>query len=116
MNVALDFLQGWINVLGWIAAAGLALDMGITSMAKWRGFGPSVFSDPSRGRQVLSDSTLGRWVRANGTNENFSFLVIVVLLLDLRLPFLIAMAVGSHIFWLQFFWRERFRLLARCFL
>jgi len=104
---------GWINVLGWIAASGLALDMGITSLAKWRGFGPSVFSDLSRDRQVLSDSPLGRWVRTNLTNENFSFLVIAVLLLDLRLPFLVAMAVGSHVFWMQFLWRERRRLLVR---
>ena len=102
----------WVSDLGWIAAAGLALDFLTTLWAKARGFGPAVFSDLSRGRVVLSDSKVARWWRANLTNENFSFLVVAVLLLNFRLPFLISMAVGSQVFWIRFLWSQRRRLVA----
>lgn len=99
-----------VLILGWIAAVGLALDFLVTWWAKARGFGPAVFGDPARGRAVAGESRLARWVRANLTNENLSLLVAAVLVLNLRWPFLAAMAVGAHVFWLQFLWRDRRRL------
>ncbi len=102
----------WVSTVGWIAALGLAIDFGVTWWAKLRGFGPSVYSDPAR--QPLEGSGAGwvRWLRVNLTNENFSILVLVILLLDWRLPLLLALAVGAHLFWVIFLLRQHRRLFA----
>lgn len=100
----------WIWGVGTIAALGLALDMGVTAFAKTRGFGPSVYGDPSRGSRVASDSPLQRWIRTNLTNENLSLLVAAVLLLNVRMPFLLVLAGGSHCFWIAFLCKQRRRL------
>lgn len=101
----------WVATAAKIAAAGLALDFLATWWAKLKGFGPAVFGDPARGKAVISDSGLQRFLRANLTHENFSLLVAAVLILDWREPFLWLLAVGSQFFWIQFLWRERRRLL-----
>jgi len=100
----------WVMAAGGLAALGLAFDFLMTSWAKLKGFGPSVFGDPYRSRAVFSDSKLKRWLRANWTNENFSLLVAAVLLFNWRLLFLCLLAVGSHGYWLRFLFRERSRL------
>lgn len=100
----------WILQVGWVAAGGLFLDFLVTLWAKARGFGPAIFGDPSRGVRVAADSRVARWIRANLTHENFSLLVVLILLLDWREPFLWALAVGSQFFWLSYLWRERLRL------
>ena len=100
----------WAMLLGWIAAAGIFLDSFVTSWAKARGFGPGIYGDPSRNKEGSSRWSIIRWIQKNSTNENFSLLVGIALLLDWRLPFLIAMAVGSQLFWVRFLWRERRRL------
>ena len=96
--------SGWIVPVGWIAAAGIFLDSLVAIWAKARGFGPGIYGDPSR-----PEGSSG-WIRKNVTNENFSLLVGLVLLLDRRAPFLIATAVGSQIFWIRFVRRNRRRL------
>ncbi|MBI3333375.1 MAG: NTP transferase domain-containing protein [Candidatus Omnitrophica bacterium] len=101
----------WVVPLGWVAAGGLTLDFLVTAWAKARGFGPGIFGDPSRGQAAASDSGPARWIRANLTHENFSLLAAAMLILDWRAPFLIAMAIGTQIFWLQFLLKNRPRLL-----
>jgi len=97
----------WVRQVGWFAALGLSLDYLVTMWAKARGFGPAVFGDPTRGQWVLSDSRMGQWVRSNLTNENFSLLVVLVLVLDWRTPFLFTLAIGSQVFWLFFLRQNR---------
>lgn len=101
----------WVIPLGAVASFGMLMDFGVTLWAKVRGFGPAVYGDPSRGKTVLSDSRLKSWIRANLTNENFSLMVVAVLVVNGQWPFLWALAVGSHLFWIGFLWRERQRLL-----
>lgn len=103
-------VEPWVSALGWVAAAGMALDFLITFWARIRGFGPAVFSDRAE-RSGGAPSRWIRWIRVNGTNENFSLVMAGVLLADGRLPFLIAAAVGSHLYWTQFLWNERHRLI-----
>lgn len=103
-------MPAWIMTVGGIAAAGMALGYAVTLWAKQRGFGPAIYGDPSRGQVVAGDSGLRRRLRANLTHENFSLLIATVLLVDLRLAFLLAMAVGSQVFWVQFLWRNRYSL------
>ena len=83
----------------------------LTMWAKARGFGPAIFSDVSRNLQAPSSNRLLRWLRANASQDNFGSLVMTVLILDLSLPFLAASAVGSHLFWIQYLWKERHRLI-----
>ena len=100
----------WVMGVGGVTGLGLALDFLVTSWARIKGFGPAIFGDPSRNWPVSSDSGLMRWIRTNLTHENFSLLVVVALMLNWRLPLLILMASGCHLYWLQFLWRERHRL------
>jgi len=99
----------WILIVGGAAALGLALDMAVTSWAKLLGFGPSVFSDSTR---RPSGSNLKRWIQLNLTHENFSLVVVLMLVLDWRVPFLLLIAIGSHCFWIGYLWRQRERLWA----
>lgn len=101
----------WMMRVAQVAACGLAADFLSTVWAKVKGFGPGVYGDPSRGRNDLSGSKLEQFLRANLTNENFSLLVVAALLLDLRSPFLWALAVGCQFFWIGFLWKSRRRLL-----
>ncbi len=102
----------WVYGLGWISSLGIALDFMATGLAKIRGFGPSVSGDPSRNK-TPSGSVFSGWVRANATHENFSLVVVAVLLLDLRFLFLVATALGTHLFWIRYSWVQRSRLF-RC--
>lgn len=103
---------GWmIRGIGWIAAVGICLDFLVTFWAKARGFGPGVFGDPARGRSVLGDSRLVRWVRANLTNENFSLVVVAALAFNLQASFLILMAAGCQLYWMLFLLKEGRRLV-----
>ncbi len=97
---------GWAMALGAAAALGIALDFLITLWAKARGFGPTIFGDPSRG---VGTGGAG-WLKNNLTHENFSLLVVAVLLLGAKLPFLFVLAVGCQVFWIRYFWKERARL------
>jgi phosphatidylglycerophosphate synthase len=100
----------WVQTLGWMAAGGVAIDFAITSWAKVKGFGPAVFGDPSRGGGVPGPAGLGRFIQINLTHENFSLMVAAVLLFNGREPFLLALAIGSQLFWIIYLWRERNRL------
>lgn len=102
--------EPWVSAVGALAALGIALDFAVTLWARARGFGPAIREDP-RGASDAGGPRWTRWIRANWTNENFSILVCGVFLVDGRQPFLVAMAVGSHLYWIQFAWRERYRLL-----
>ncbi|MBI1953738.1 MAG: NTP transferase domain-containing protein [Candidatus Omnitrophica bacterium] len=99
----------WVWVLGLLAAFGILFDFLVTMRAKARGFGPAVHGDSS-GRLASGETALRRFVRVNGTGENFSWLVAAVLALGLELPFLAAMAAGTQFYWILFLWRERRRL------
>lgn len=101
----------WVKMLGAAAAAGILFDFAVTGWAKARGFGPGIVGDPARGGQSASRSNLVRWIQANLTHENFSLVVLAALILDLKLLFLAATAVGSQWFWLNYLWRERRRLI-----
>lgn len=103
----------WVTGASWAAAIGIALSFGVTAFAKAKGFGPAVFGDPSRGEGAASDSRWGRWMKVNLTQENFSLLVAAALILDLRLVFLCATAVGAQVFWMGYLWKERRRLFYR---
>lgn len=104
IGLARQGMAPWVLGAGWIAAVGLLLDFLMSWWAKLRGFGTAVYGDPSR------DRLQGGW-RVNLTHENFSLLVATILLLDWRLPFLMALAAGSHLFWIRYLWVERARLL-----
>ena len=104
--------QGLAPILGAAAAAGILFSFIVTGWAKMRGFGPGIVGDPARGRQSGSRSRIGRWVQANLTHENFSWVVVTALILDLRLLFLAATALGSQWFWISYLARERKRLWA----
>lgn len=97
---------GWLMV-GAMASAGLALDFLVTAWTKLSGFGPAVYGDTSRAG--VGAARWPRAVSANLTNENFSLLVGACLALNLRLPLLLALAVGSHAFWIGYLWRARGR-------
>lgn len=90
---------GWVTAVGLVAAVGIALDFLATVWGKLRGFGPAVCGDPSRWGVKIPGLEGLPWVRANLTHENFSLLIALVVLLDGRMPFLVAAAVGSHLFW-----------------
>lgn len=100
----------WVPAVGGLAAAGIALDFAVTLWAKLQGFGPAVFSERTQ-RFEGGGTGWKPWVRCNCTHENFSLLVLGIFLLDLRLPFLLALAVGSHLYWVRFLWTERHRLI-----
>ena len=105
---------GWTAgawLAGWAACAGIALDFAVTLWAKARGFGPAVPGETSRRKWFARDTAGSRWIRVNWTNENFSWVVVLILLLQWRFSFLAATAVGCQIFWIQFVWRERRRLM-----
>ena len=93
-----------------VASLGVALDFFVTGVSKLRGFGPSVHGDPSRSPEPGTRTGIRRWLTVNLTNENFSWLVIAVLLCNLRAVFLVAMAVGTQVFWMVYLWRYRARL------
>lgn len=101
----------WVTALGWVAAVGIALDFLGTVWGKLRGFGPAVCGDPSRKGVSIPGLEGLPWVRANLTNENFSLLIALVVLLEGRLPFLAAAAAGSHLFWAGLLLRWRRRLV-----
>ena len=104
--------RGWpgsVLLLGWLAAAGVVLDFVVTLWAKARGFGPAIFGS-GRGFGSAGNSKLGRWLRINWTNENFSWGVVLAILLQGQGQFLAAMAVGCQLYWIRFLWRERRRL------
>ncbi len=101
--------EPWVTAVGWLAAIGMAMDFSVTFWAKARGFGPAVRFEP---KPFSADSPAWkRWLQTNWTNENFSIILMLVFLLDLRLPFLLAAAVGCQVYWIQFLWRERHRLI-----
>ena len=87
----------WVAPVGAAAAVGLALDFLVTAWTKLSGVGTAVYGDPSR-----------RGLATNLTNENFSLLVAALLILNLRLPLLVALAVGSQVFWITYLWRYSF--------
>jgi phosphatidylglycerophosphate synthase len=109
---------GWPLLLGGPAALGVALDFWITLRAKARGFGPAIPGDPGRARQEfagrggLSGTGLPvlQWFRANATHENFSWVVVAALVFQGQLALLALMAVGCHLFWIQYLRKERLRL------
>ncbi|MBI3318544.1 MAG: NTP transferase domain-containing protein [Candidatus Omnitrophica bacterium] len=103
----------WVIFLGGMAAFGVAMDFLVTCWAKVRGFGPAIFGDPGRGTFHAGPSPFKRRLQANLTHENFSLLVLSVLLLNGRLPFLAALGVGTQVFWLRYLWRERRQLFSR---
>jgi len=100
----------WVVLVGWVAAVGLALDFSATLWTKRLGFGPAVYGDPSRGIGVETAPSLGRWVLINLTQENTSLLVVVAVVAGWQLPLLVALAVGSQLFWVSYLWRARARL------
>ncbi|MBI3616244.1 MAG: NTP transferase domain-containing protein [Candidatus Omnitrophica bacterium] len=106
-----DGAPDWVMNVGWLATLGLFLDFLVTGWAKVLGFGPGVLGDSARGRGVSSDSRIKGWIRANWTNENFSLVVAAALILNGKLFFLCLLAAGVHLYWLQFLWKERLRLL-----
>ena len=96
--------------LGGAAALGVGLDFWVTLRAKARGFGPAVPGDPAWGGAPSSGSPVIQWFKANTTNENFSWVVVLALLLRWQLPLLALMTAGCHLFWVWFLWKERARL------
>lgn len=100
----------WVDPLSVLAATGMGLSFLVTGWAKAYGFGPGVVGDSFRGRPSPSTRDLTKWIQVNLTHENFSLLVAAALVLDARLFFLMAIAVGSQGFWIHYFWRERRRL------
>lgn len=102
--------EPWVSAVGWMASTGMALDFCVTLWAKVRGFGPAVHVAP-RPPAGGEGSSWKRWIRLNWTNENFSLLMALVILTDLRVPFLLAAAIGSQLYWIQFLWNERHRLI-----
>ncbi len=102
----------WVFFIGIIAAIGIALDFLMTIWARLRGFGPSIFGDPSRADPAGREGGWRRWIRVNASHENFSLLVLICLALNIRIPFLCLMALGAQFFWIRYFWREQGRLLA----
>ena len=100
----------WVTVVGTVAAVGLALDFSVTLWTKWLGFGPAVYGDPSRGSGARTSSGRGRWLSVNLTQENTSLLVVAAVAAGWQLPFLVALAVGSQLFWVLYLWRARARL------
>ncbi|MBI4226963.1 MAG: NTP transferase domain-containing protein [Candidatus Omnitrophica bacterium] len=106
LAVGLHRLGGppWLLGVGAVAAVGLALDFLVTAVTKLQGFGLAVYGDASR--RGWATGRLPRWVAVNLTNENFSWLIVACLLLDLRRPLLVALAAGSHLFWIRYLWRS----------
>ncbi len=97
----------------WLAGAacgGIVMAFGVTGWAKLRGFGPAIPGDSCRAADAAG-SRGSRWFRANCTHENFSWVVVLALLLDWRWVLLAAMAAGCQLFWLWFLWAERRRLV-----
>ena len=105
----------WVMGFGLISAAGIALDCLVILWAKWRGFGPSIYGDPTRFYASDSGSTVVRWMKREMTHENFSLLVAAVLAFQVKLPFLIVVGTGAQFFWVQYLWKERRRLFAYSF-
>ncbi len=101
-----DAETAWLP--GSMASAGIALSFLVTGWAKLRGFGPAIPGDPGRGGQA--GGGVIQWLKANSTHENFSWVVVLALLLQWQLPLLMLMAVGCQVFWIRFFLRERRRL------
>ena len=100
----------WVPMAGGLAALGMAMDFLVTLWAKARGFGPGIYGDPARSR-VTAEAGWRRWLQINLTHENFSLLIVVVLLFAWQAPFLAATAVGSNVFWIRYLWIERARLV-----
>lgn len=106
----------WVLWLGGAAALGVALDFWVTLRAKARGFGPAIPGGPGRARQELAGrggqagGGVIQWLKANQTHENFSWAVVLALLLGWQIELLVLMAVGCQIFWIRYFVKERFRL------
>ena len=94
----------WVMPMGWMASSGTLLDFLVTGFAKRRGFGPGIFGDSTQ-----RESNSRSWLQVNFTHENFSMVVVAVMLLNLRIFFLAAMAVGTQLFWIHYLWRERKR-------
>jgi len=100
----------WVLGLGIVGAVGLTLDFFVVFWAKARGFGPAVYGDPARGLPSKARLRWMRWLKEQWTQENFSWLITAVLLLGLKSWFLLAMALGSHLYWIRFLWQARHRL------
>lgn len=99
--------SGWVWVAGVSAAVGVFLDFIATGWAKARGFGPAIFGDSARrGAQ----SGIGYQIRVNLTNENFSWVVLLAMVLNAKLWLLLAMSVGCQAYWIQFVSSEWKRL------
>jgi len=103
--------SAWIGV-GWVGAIGMALDFGVTAWAKLKGFGPSVEGDPARTPGQGAAPGWKRWWAVNLTNENFSLVVLAMVLLEAVPLFLLALAIGTQVFWVRFLLKERSRLFS----
>ena len=100
----------WVMWLGVAAFLGVGLDFWITLWAKARGFGPAIPGDSGQSGSAPAGSPVIQWLRTNATQENFSWVVVLALLLRCELALLACMAVGCQWFWIRFLSKERLRL------
>lgn len=99
----------WVFLLGGLAALGVALDFWVTLRAKARGFGPAIPGDSIGGGSSAGGSPVIQWFKANATHENFSWVVVLALVLQRQLPLLALMTVGCYLYGFRFLKKERAR-------
>ncbi|MBI1976597.1 MAG: CDP-alcohol phosphatidyltransferase family protein [Candidatus Omnitrophica bacterium] len=87
------------------ALAGISLCHTLGLLARFKGF--TIALNPTAWKESTGPSGLRQQIRLNLDNENFSLLLLAVIFFDLKIPFLLATAIGANFFWIWILWVHR---------
>ena len=81
------------------ALTGIFFSYSLCLLARFRGF--TITLNPDALEKSTESLSLRQWFRLNMTNENFSLFFCLVILFNLKIPFLFATAIGANCFWIK---------------
>lgn len=106
------WLAAWIKTfrpelvyISLLALIGVLLCHSLGLLARFRGF--TIAFNPNAWQETPGSLNLLQQIRLNLDNENFSLVLLAVILCNLKLPFLFTTALGSNFFWIWTLWIHR---------
>lgn len=88
-----------LTAVALLAVIGICLSYLLGLLARFRGF--TIALNPDAWKESRESADLSQWLRLNLDNENFSLFLLLVVLLNLKIPFLWATAIGANFFWIK---------------
>ncbi len=89
-----------LTAVALLALAGILFCYGLSLLARSRGF--TLALNPGGRESSAVPFSMRHQLRLNLDNENFSLLLLAVILLNSKILFLFATAVGANFFWVKF--------------